>query len=58
MYKGYPQPWRTWLLGLTALIVALFILQIVTDGFWVLFVVILVLLVIQIALARYARRQS
>ena len=58
LYKGYPQPWRTWLLVLTALIVALFILQIVTDGFWVLFVVILVLLVIQIALARYARRQS
>jgi uncharacterized membrane protein len=57
MYKGYPQPWRTWLLILSALIVALFIVQIVTDGFWVLFVVILVLLAIQIALGRYARRQ-
>ena len=31
LYKGYPQPWRTWLLILTALIVALIIVQFVTG---------------------------
>ena len=58
LFKGYPQPWRTWLLILTALIVALFIVQIVTDAFLVLFVVILALIAIQWGLMSYARRQS
>jgi energy-coupling factor transporter transmembrane protein EcfT len=58
LYKGYPQPWRTWLLILTALIVALLIVQIVTDTGWVLIVVIFALIAIQFGLARYARRQS
>jgi energy-coupling factor transporter transmembrane protein EcfT len=57
LYKGYPQPWRMWLLILTALIVALLIVQIVADTGWVLIVVIFALIAIQFALARYARRQ-
>jgi hypothetical protein len=56
-YKGYPQPWRTWLLVLTAVIVALFIVQIVTDTGWVLIVVLFALIGLQYGLARYARRQ-
>jgi energy-coupling factor transporter transmembrane protein EcfT len=58
LYKGYAQPWRTWLLTLTALIVALFIVQIATSTGWVLIVVLFALIAIQFALARYARRQS
>jgi uncharacterized membrane protein YjjP (DUF1212 family) len=58
MYKGYPQPFRTWLLILSAVIVALFIVQIVDGGGWVVFGIIVGLLAIQIGLARYARRQS
>lgn len=58
MYKGYPQPFRTWLLILSALIVALFIVQIVASTGWALVVVIFALIAIQIALARYARKQS
>lgn len=58
MYKGYPQPFRTWLLILSALIVALFIVQIVASTGWALVVVIFALVAIQIALARYARKQS
>jgi hypothetical protein len=58
LYKGYPQPWRTWLLILSAVIVVLFVVQIVASTGWALFVVILVLIAIQLALARYARRQS
>ncbi|HEY6638333.1 MAG TPA: hypothetical protein VIZ61_11680 [Solirubrobacterales bacterium] len=58
MYKGYPQPWRTWLLVLTALIFALIVVQLVTGGFWALFVLVLVLVAVQYGLARYARRQS
>ena len=58
LYKGYPQPWRTWLLILTALIVALFIVQIATSTGWVLIVVLFALIAIQFGLARYARRQS
>ena len=57
MYKGYPQPWRTWLMVLTALIVAVIIVQLLTDGSWVLLVVVIALVAIQYALARYARRQ-
>ena len=57
LYKGYPQPWRTWLLILTALIFALIIVQFVTSTSW-LFVVVLALIAIQFGLARYARRQS
>ena len=58
LYKGYPQPWRTWLLILIGLIFALIIVQLVTGGSWVLFVVVLALIAIQFGLARYARRQS
>jgi hypothetical protein len=58
MYKGYPQPWRSWLLILSALIVAVIILQLVTGGSWVLFVVVAALILGQYALGRYARRQS
>ena len=58
MYKGYPQPWRTWLLVLSALIFALIIVQLVTGGAWVLFVLVVVLIVVQYGLARHARRQS
>ena len=57
MYKGYPQPWRTWLMVLTALIVAVIIVQVTTGGSWVLLVVVLALVAIQYGLARYARRQ-
>jgi hypothetical protein len=56
MYKGYPQPWRTWLLILTALIFALIIVQFVASVGW-LFIVVLALIAIQYGLARYARRQ-
>jgi Flp pilus assembly protein TadB len=58
MYKGYPQPWRTWLLVLSALIFALIIVQLVTGGVWVLFVLVLVLVAVWYGLANYARRQS
>lgn len=58
MYKGYPQPWRTWLLILSALVFALIIVQLVTGGSWVLFVVVLLLIAIQFGLARYARSQA
>jgi uncharacterized membrane protein YjjP (DUF1212 family) len=58
MFKGYPQPWRTWLLILSALIIAVIIVQLVTGGSWVVFVALAVLILIQYALARYARRQS
>ncbi len=57
MYKGYPQPWRTWLLILSALIFALIIVQLVTGGAWVLFALVLVLVAVQYALGVYARRQ-
>ena len=57
MYKGYPQPWRNWLMVLTALIVAVIIVQLLTGGSWVLLVAVLALVSIQYALARYARRQ-
>jgi hypothetical protein len=57
LYNGYPQPWRTWLLILTALIFALIIVQFVASVSW-LFVVVLALIAIQFALTRYARRQS
>jgi uncharacterized membrane protein YjjP (DUF1212 family) len=57
MYKGYPQPWRTWLMVLTALIVAVIIAQLLTGGSWVFLVLVIALVAIQYALARYARRQ-
>jgi Flp pilus assembly protein TadB len=57
MYKGYPQPWRSWLMVLTGLIVAVIVVQLLTGGSWVLLVVVLALVTIQYALARYARRQ-
>ncbi len=57
LYKGYPQPWRTWLLILTALIFALIIVQFVASVGW-LFVVVLALIAVQYGLSRYARRQS
>jgi hypothetical protein len=58
MYRGYPQPWRTWLMVLTALIVAVIIVQLLTGGSWVLLVIVLALVTVQYALARFARRQS
>jgi hypothetical protein len=56
-YKGFPQPWRGWLLALLALIFGLIIIQWVVGSSWVLFGVVLVLIGIQFGLARYARRQ-
>ena len=56
LYKGYPQPWRTWLLILTALIFALIIVQFVASVGW-LFIVVLALIGLQYGPARYARRQ-
>ena len=58
MFKGYPQPWRTWLLILSALIIAVIIVQLLTSTGWVLVVVLFALVAIQYGLARYARRQS
>jgi hypothetical protein len=57
LYKGFPQPWRGWLLALTALIFALIILQFVIGGGLVIFGVVLALIAFQFWLARYARRQ-
>lgn len=57
LYKGFPQPWRGWLLALTAVIFALIIVQFAIGGSWVLFLVVLGLIAVQIGLARYARRQ-
>jgi hypothetical protein len=57
LYKGFPQPWRGWLLALSALIFALVILQFVIGGSLVLFGVVLLLIAIQWWLSRYARRQ-
>jgi energy-coupling factor transporter transmembrane protein EcfT len=56
-YKGFPQPWRGWLLALLAVIFALIVVQWVVGGGWVLLGVVLVLIAIQFGLARYARRQ-
>ena len=58
MFKGYPQPWRTWLLILSALIIAVIIVQFATSTGWVLVVVLAALVAVQFGLARYARRQS
>ena len=58
MYRGYPQPFRTWLMILSALIVALFIVQIVWGGGWVVFGILVGLVAIEIGVARYARKQS
>ena len=57
LYKGFPQPWRGWLLALSAVIFALIIVQFAVGGSWPLFGIVLVLIAIQFALARYARRQ-
>lgn len=57
LYKGFPQPWRGWLLALSAVIFALIIVQFAVGGSWPIFVIVLVLIAIQIGLARYARRQ-
>jgi energy-coupling factor transporter transmembrane protein EcfT len=57
MFKGYPQPWRTWLLILSALIIAVIIVQLATSTGWVLVVVLAALVAVQFGLARYARRQ-
>ena len=56
LYKGYPQPWRGWLLALSALVFALIIVQFVVSVGW-LFIVVLGLIALQYGLARYARRQ-
>ncbi|HEY6637273.1 MAG TPA: hypothetical protein VIZ61_06280 [Solirubrobacterales bacterium] len=55
-YKGFPQPWRGWLLALLALVFGLIIIQWVVGGSWVLFGVVLVLIAFQFGLTRYARR--
>ena len=58
-WKGYPQPWRGWLQALTALIVALIIVQFATSSdSWVFSGVVLALIAIEFGLALYARRQS
>ena len=58
-WKGYPQPWRGWLQALTALIVALIIVQwVTTPSSWALFGVVLALIAIQLGLALYARGKS
>ena len=57
MFKGYPQPWRTWLLILSALIIAVISVQLATDTGWVLVVVLAALVAVQFGLAGYARRQ-
>jgi energy-coupling factor transporter transmembrane protein EcfT len=57
MFKGYPQPWRTWLLILSALIIAVIIVQLATSTGWVLVMVLAALVAVQFGLARYARRQ-
>jgi hypothetical protein len=57
LYKGFPQPWRGWLLALTALIFALIIAQFVIGGSYLIFGIVLVLIAIQFGLSRYARRQ-
>jgi hypothetical protein len=56
-YREFPQPWRGWLQALTALIFALIILQFIVGLGWVIFGVVLALIAIQFALARYARKQ-
>jgi hypothetical protein len=57
LYKGFPQPWRGWLLALTALIFALIIAQFLIGGSYLIFGIVLVLIAIQFGLSRYARRQ-
>ncbi|MGE5746975.1 MAG: hypothetical protein ACM33U_06930 [Solirubrobacterales bacterium] len=57
LFKGFPQPWRGWLLAVTALIFALIILQFVIGGSYLIFGIVLVLIAIQYGLSRYARRQ-
>ena len=58
LYKGYPQPWRGWLLALSAVIFALIVVQFAVGGSSVLFLVALGLIAVQFGLARYARRQT
>ena len=57
LYKGFPQRWRGWLLALSAAIFALIIVQFAVGGSLPIFGIVLVLIAIQFALARYARRQ-
>jgi hypothetical protein len=57
LYKGYPQPWRGWLLALSGVIFALIVVQFAVEGSLVIFLVVLGLIAVQIGLARYARRQ-
>ena len=57
LFKGFPQPWRGWLLALSALIFALIILQFVIGGSYLLFGVVLALVAFQYWLSRRARRQ-
>ena len=47
LYKGFPQPWRGWLLALSAVIFALIIVQFAVGGSWPIFVIVLVLIAIQ-----------
>jgi hypothetical protein len=47
-----------WLLVLSALIFARIIVQLVTGGVWVLFVLVLVRVTVWYGLAHYPRRQS
>ena len=55
LFKGFPQPWRGWLLAVTALIFALIIVQLVIGGGYLIFGIVLVLIAIQYGLSRYAR---
>jgi hypothetical protein len=56
-YADFPEPWRKWLQVLILVIVGLIVLQVVIGGGWVLFGIVLGLIAVEVALARYARRQ-
>jgi len=57
LYKGLPQPWRGWALVLSAVIAALFILEIVVGFSWVLFAGIVVLVGLDWWLVVHAKKQ-
>ena len=57
LYKGLPQPWRGWVLALSALIAVLFIIEIAVGWSWVLFGGIVVLVGLEWWLVSYAKKQ-
>ena len=58
LYKGLPQPWRGWVLALSVVIAALFILEIVVGFSWVLLGGIVVLIGLEWWLVSYAKRHA